>query len=78
MITYTGNHPKKCADIVNSLSSSFLVSNISKKKESANQMIKFTDDQILKINKKLEYYQRLLKPYKDLQKSPNNVDIDYG
>ena len=54
-ITHKGTHPKKCADIVNSLSSLFLSSNISKKKESANQMIKFTNDQILKIREKSDY-----------------------
>ena len=77
-ISYTGNHPKKCADIVNSLSSLFLISNISKKKESANQMIKFTNDQILKINQKLEYYQTLLQPYKDIKGNNEELGTDYS
>lgn len=77
-ISYKGNHPKKCADIVNSISSLFLISNITKKKESANQMIKFTNDQILKINQKLEYYQKLLQPYKDLKKENQDRETNYS
>ena len=77
-ISFTGNHPKKCADIVNSLAAEFLKSNMTKKKESANKMIEFTDDQILKINKKLDYYQRLIKPYKELEDGPNSLDLDFG
>ena len=77
-ISHTGNHPKKCADIVNSLSSLFLISNISKKKESANQMIKFTNDQILKINQKLEYYKKLLQPYKELQEENQGLGFNYS
>jgi len=68
-------HPKKCADIVNALSNEFLQSNIVKKKESANQMIAFTDKQIYQINQKLNYYQRLLKPYQKVDE--DGVDIDY-
>tara|TARA_B100000683_G_C12510918_1_gene560751 strand:+ start:16831 stop:19122 length:2292 start_codon:yes stop_codon:yes gene_type:complete len=77
-IGYSGDHPEKCADIVNSLASAFLISNISKKKESANQMIKFTDDQVVKINKRLEYYRKLLKPYKELGSSETKDDFDYN
>ena len=77
-ISYKGNHPKKCADIANSLSSLFLISNISKKKESANQMIKFTNDQILKINQKLEYYQKLLQPYKVLKEDNQDLETNYN
>ena len=77
-ISYKGSHPKKCSDIVNSISSLFLISNISKKKESANQMIKFTNDQILKINKKLEYFKMLLQPYKDLKKENRDIETNYS
>ena len=76
LIKLQDKHPQKAADIINALANEFLLSNIIKKKESANQMISFTDTQIYQINQKLNYYQRLLKPYQKFDE--DGLDIDFN
>jgi tyrosine-protein kinase Etk/Wzc len=66
-IKFSGNSPKKCADLASAMAEEFLSFNVEKKKEGANKMIDFTDEQIEKINRNLNYFERLLRPYKKLE-----------
>lgn len=62
-IEFTSNNPLKAADLANAISTEFLAYNVEKKSESANQMINFTNDQLLAISEKINDYSKTLEPY---------------
>lgn len=68
-ITFQGNSAAKVADLANSLAERFLDFNVEKKKEGANQMIAFTNEQIDKVNARIAYYERMLQPYRKFEKN---------
>mgnify|MGYP006170646617 CR=1 FL=1 len=74
-IQFSGNSGRKCADLASAMAEEFLSSNVEKKKEGANKMISFTEDQIEKINRNLNYFERLLRPYKKLELEDKNFDV---
>lgn len=66
-VTFEGNSATKVTDLANTLSERFLDFNVEKKKEGANQMIAFTNEQIDKVNTRINYYERMLQPYRKFQ-----------
>ncbi|MFT6746250.1 MAG: tyrosine-protein kinase Etk/Wzc [Glaciecola sp.] len=74
-VKFTGNSANKVADLANALAKQFLIFNVEKKKEGANKMISFTNDQINKIDARIRYYERLLEPYRILERSNGGVKL---
>ncbi|MFT6716492.1 MAG: tyrosine-protein kinase Etk/Wzc [Saprospiraceae bacterium] len=63
-IKFKGSSATKVSDLANSLAEQFLIFNVEKKKEGANQMIAFTNEKIDKVNASINHYERLLQPYR--------------
>jgi len=73
-ISYTSNNAAKACEIVNTISEDFLKYDIEKKRESANQILKFIDEQLGFIIKKMDETEGQLQTYKKLNKVPAQND----
>jgi tyrosine-protein kinase Etk/Wzc len=74
-VKFNGSSAQKVADLANALARQFLIFNVEKKKEGANKMISFTNEQIDKIDARIRYYERLLEPYRKLERSDGGVKL---